>query len=139
MNRAMRRDQLAAAVQTLLEGTPLPAEKHELFDYAHRQGPPGELLAAIGAIADTRYARLDDVGEAVAARQPSFARPEAQEPRPESGAVPGGDSYLDPAPEPGAIRDAPTILEYEQTLVREPAPLGEGIPEKGSSDDAPGA
>jgi hypothetical protein len=40
--------------------------------------------------------------------QPALSAPPAEVPREESDAPPGGDAYLDPNPEPGAVRhDAP--------------------------------
>ena len=102
----VQRAQLAAVAQVVLEGAPLPAERHELVDYARRQAAPDEVLAALGGIPDRSYERLDDVGEAIAPIQPAFASP-APQPRPESGEPPGGDAYFRPAAQPGAVRRKP--------------------------------
>jgi hypothetical protein len=44
------------------------------------------------------------VGEALVPVQPSRPKPDAEPPHEESGAPPGGDAYLDPSAEPGAVR-----------------------------------
>jgi hypothetical protein len=134
----VRRAQLAAVAQVALEGVPLPAPKRELVEYALRQRASYEVVEALDGLPDGTYARLDAVGEALAPTQPAPVRP-VRVPEPESGAVPGGDSYLDPRPTPGEIREQPEVLEYEQSLVREPAAPGEGIPQKGSRDRKPSA
>jgi hypothetical protein len=133
----VREAQLAAVAQVTLEGTPLPAERHELIDYASSQDSPAEVLAALRRIPDRSYERIDDVGDAITPTQPTPSPPAAA-PRPESGEPPGGEAYLDPGARPGAIRDQPAILEYEQQLVREPGAPGEGVPEKGSPAPKPG-
>lgn len=128
----------AAIVQVVLEGVALPAKKRELLAYARRQQTPAQALAALEGISEREYQTIDEVGEAIAQTQPAIGPRPAHEPKPESGEVPGGASYLDPRAEPGAVRDEPTILPYEEQLVREPAPVGDGIPTKGSKDRKPG-
>jgi hypothetical protein len=123
----MQPHRTAAVAQVVLEGVPLPAGREELVEYARAQRAPGAVLAALERISDKRYEYLDDVGEAIVRCQPSFA-PTKREPAPESDAVPGGEAYLDAGADPGAIRDEPDVLPYEEQLVREPAPVGEGIP-----------
>jgi hypothetical protein len=135
----MQPHQRAAVAQVVLEGAPLPAEKAQLVAYARRQKAPADVVAAIERIEDRSYTHLDEVGEALVPHQPPAAPRRPRMPQPESGAVPGGRAYVDAAPEPGRIRDAPDTLPYEEQLVREPAPVGEGIPEQGSKDTAPGA
>jgi hypothetical protein len=105
--------QLAAVVQVVLEGVPLPAERSELLTYARRQGAPAEVAIALWSLERRQYGSLDEVGEAIVARQPSCA------------------------PEPSRMRDRPTSLTYEQRLVREPAPIGAGVPQSGSPDERP--
>jgi hypothetical protein len=133
----MRPQQLAAVAQVVLEGVPLPAEKQELLDYAERQSAPPEVRAALAALPKRSYEYLDEVGEEIAAAQPSFSPPRVQRPSAESGAPPGGAAYVDASAEPGSIRDEPEVLPYEEQLVREPAPVGEGIPSAGERDLAP--
>lgn len=97
---------LSARIQTLLEGVPLPAGKRELLAYAKRQGDDPEAIARLRELPDARFRSLDDVGEALDPVQPCFAPPRPNAPRPESGTVPGGKTYLDPSPESGAVRSA---------------------------------
>lgn len=127
----------AAIVQVVLEGVPLPAKKRDLLAYARRQQAPPEALAALERIPEREYEAIDEVGEAIAQAQPSRGPKPAYEPEPQSGEVPGGEAYLDAGAEPGAVRGEPTTLPYEEQLVREPAPVGEGIPKKGSKDRKP--
>lgn len=98
--------QTAAEIQVLLEGVPLPATKAELVDYARREDPEGARL--LEALPDRDYRSLDEVGEALAPVQPSRAQPEAAVPREESDLPPGGETYVQPHSESGAVRhDAP--------------------------------
>ena len=98
--------QTAALIQVVLEGVPLPASKAELVDYARREDPDAARL--LETIPDREYRSLDEVGEALAPVQPPRSQPEAAVPREESDKPPGGDAYIDPHPEPGAVRhDAP--------------------------------
>lgn len=129
----------AAIAQVVLEGVALPAERGELLEYARRQRAPASVLAALAAIPARSYERIDDVGEAISATQPSFAPPPVHQPQVESGELPGGPAYLDGAPEPGAIREPPRILPHEEQLVREPAPVGESAPKKGTPSRKLGA
>jgi Protein of unknown function (DUF2795) len=98
--------QTAVLIQVLLEGVPLPATKAELVEYARREDPDaGRLLEALP---EREYRSLDEVGEALAPVQPPRSQPEAAVPRQESDQPPGGESYVKPHPEPGAVRhDAP--------------------------------
>ena len=98
--------QRAAEIQVLLEGVPLPATKAELVDYARREDPDSAHL--LEALPDREYRSLDEVGETLAPVQPSRSQPQAAVPREESDLPPGGDDYVAPHPEPGAVRhDAP--------------------------------
>jgi hypothetical protein len=132
----MQAHQVAAVAQVVLEGIPLPAGKKEIVEYARGQSAPATVLAALERIPEQEYERLDAVGEAIVPREPLHAA-KAREPRPESGAVPGGEAYADAEAEPGGIREEPEVLPYEEQLVREPAPVGEGIPKKGSKAPMP--
>ena len=91
-----------AELQVVLEGVPLPAQKEELLAYARSQDrASAERLAALP---EREYRSLDEVGEALAPVQPSRPRPDAERPHEESSAPPGGDAYVDPNAEPGAVR-----------------------------------
>jgi uncharacterized protein DUF2795 len=92
----------AAEIQVVLEGVPLPAKKQELLEYARSQDQAA--AQQLAGIPDREYRSLDEVGEALAPVQPTAPDPDAVRPREESGQPPGGDSYLDPHPEPGAVR-----------------------------------
>jgi Protein of unknown function (DUF2795) len=98
--------QATALIQVVLEGVSLPATKAELVDYALREDPDAARL--LEALPDREYRSLDEVGEALVPVQPLRAMPEAAVPREESDLPPGGDDYVNPHPEPGAVRhDAP--------------------------------
>lgn len=86
----------------MLEGVPLPAKKRQLIDYAREQDEAA--ATELQRLPDKEYRSLDDVGEALAPVQPERPTPDAQKPHEESGLPPGGDSYTDPHPEPGAVR-----------------------------------
>jgi hypothetical protein len=98
--------QRAAEIQVVLEGVALPATKAELLEYARRQ--QADAAREVETLPDKEYRSLDEVGEALAPVQPPWIEPHAEVPREESDAPPGGDAYLDPNPESGAVRpDAP--------------------------------
>ena len=100
--------QQAAYVEALLEGVPLPATKETLLAYAREQDGGAEAAQLLERIPDREYEALDDVGEELAPAQPESGESDAELPRDESGDPPGGDEYLDPDPESGAVReDAP--------------------------------
>ena len=95
----------AATLQTVLEGVPLPAGKRTLIRYAREQRADGRLLTRLEQLPDREYRSLDEVGEELAPVQPSWPRPQAEVPEPESGKPPGGDAYVDAAAgETGAVR-----------------------------------
>jgi len=98
--------QAAAEIQAVLEGVHLPATKAELVEYARREDlDAGRLLEVLP---EREYRSLDEVGEALMPVQPSRSQPDAALPREESDLPPGGESYVRPHPEPGAVRhDAP--------------------------------
>jgi Protein of unknown function (DUF2795) len=113
--------QRAAEIQVALEGVKLPASRDELVRYAQTQEP--SLAAELQALLPERtYEALDDVGEALAPVQPPPLTAEPQ-PRSESGGPPGGEDYLNPSPQAGAVRDdAPPdnppsrVLEQQSAL-----------------------
>jgi hypothetical protein len=107
--------QRAAQIQALLEGIPLPATKAELVAYARREDP--DAARELETLPDREYRSLDDVGEALAPVQPSRSQPATPVPHEESDQPPGGDAYVDPHPEPGAVRhDAPPSNPPQRTL-----------------------
>jgi hypothetical protein len=110
--------QRAAELQALLEGVPLPAHKRELVAYARSQ----DALVAeeLASIPDREYRSLDEVGEALAPVQPPRSQPEAAVPREESDLPPGGENYVKPHPEPGAVRhDAPAENPPQKALEKQ--------------------
>jgi hypothetical protein len=126
---------LSATAQRILEGVPLPATRAELVEHARRQGAPDSVLAALGQVPDRAYDYIDDVGEQLAPVQPERSASEQKRvPHPESGRVPGGSAYTDSRARPGAIREAPKILEYEVALVRN---AGGETPDKGAPAPRP--
>jgi hypothetical protein len=115
--------QRSAELQALLEGIPLPASRSDLLDYARSQD--ASAAAVLEALPDGDYDRLDAVGEALL-RPPRPPRPGSQRPpRPESGKPPGGDDYLNPSPESGAVRPSaprthpPQMVLEEQTQLQQ--------------------
>ena len=109
---------VAAEVQVLLEGVPLPATKRELVEYARSQD--GEAARELEALPESEYRSLDEVGEALAPVQPPRSQPDTAVPREESGEPPGGDAYVEPHPEPGAVRhDAPAPNPPQKTLEKQ--------------------
>jgi hypothetical protein len=113
-----------AELQVVLEGVPLPAGKSELLEYARGEDP--EAVRLLESLPDHEYRSLDDVGEALAPVQPQQRDKDAALPREESDAPPGGDDYVDPNPEPGAVRhDAPPWNPPEKTLEQQTKTLQE--------------
>jgi hypothetical protein len=110
--------QIATLIQVVLEGVPLPATKAELVDYARSEDPDAARL--LEALPDREYRSLDEVGEALAPVQPPRSQPEAAVPREESDLPPGGENYVKPHPEPGAVRhDAPPSNPPQETLEKQ--------------------
>ena len=99
----MTTTQASAELQVLLEGIDLPASRRQLLDYAQRQDGGGRFISALERLPDREFATLDEVGEEFLSVQPSSAGG-ADLPRAESGEPPGGDAYVEPHPEPGAVR-----------------------------------
>jgi hypothetical protein len=102
-NAACVSSQRAAQLQVVLEGVPLPATKQELIAYAREEDE--SMAADLDTLPDREYRSLDEVGEMLAPAQPSAQRPGPPAPHDESGEPPGGDAYLNPNPEAGAVRD----------------------------------
>jgi hypothetical protein len=107
----------AAEVQVVLEGVALPAQKRQLIDYARTQDETA--ARQLEQLPDREYRSLDEVGEAIAPVQPSWAQPDVQRPREESGKPPGGDAYLDPHPEPGAVRPSAPASNLPQQVLQQ--------------------
>jgi len=97
--------QRAAELQALLEGVPLPAMRQELVDYAERQPGGDGFRAELERLPDREFGALDEVGEELVAVQPEHSRSDHRDPRPESGAPPGGEAYTDASAEPGWVRE----------------------------------
>jgi hypothetical protein len=95
----------AAELKTVLTGVTLPAQKSELLEYAVQQRAEPPLLAALRSLSDEKkYESLDDVVEDLLQVQPRRVDAQPHEPKTESGKPPGGGSYTEQDPEPGAIR-----------------------------------
>ena len=108
----------SAQVQVLLEGVPLPAKKKELVDYARTQD--ARVAETLQSLPDREYRSLDEVGEQLVSVQPSWPQPDAEVPREESGQPPGGDAYLDPNAQPGAVRpSAPSSNPPKKALQKQ--------------------
>jgi Protein of unknown function (DUF2795) len=117
-NRVSVDTRLAAEMQVLLEGVPLPAHKRELVEYARSQD--GDAARHLESLPDREYRSLDEVGEALAPVQPPRSQREAAVPREESDLPPGGENYVKPHPEPGAVRhDAPPSNPPQNTLEKQ--------------------
>jgi Protein of unknown function (DUF2795) len=117
-NRLRVDTRLVAELQVLLEGVPLPAHKRELVEYARTQG--GEAARHLASLPDREYRSLDEVGEALAPVQPPRGEREDAVPREESDAPPGGENYVKPHPEPGAVRhDAPPDNPPQRALEKQ--------------------
>jgi len=105
-NHATVTMQEAAELQVLLEGVELPAQKRRLIAYARQEDP--DAAQRLQQLPDGEYRSLDEVGEALTKVQPTPLPDEAQTPHEESDLPPGGDDYLNPHPQSGAVRhDAP--------------------------------
>jgi hypothetical protein len=105
----------AAEIQVVLEGVPLPAQKRELVHYARTQDE--DAARTLESLPDREYGSLDDVGEGLAPVQPAWSQRRNEMPREESGRPPGGDDYVDPNPESGAVRpSAPANNPPQKTL-----------------------
>ena len=109
--------QRAAELQVVLEGVSLPARKRELIDYARSQDKSAG--AELQRLPDREYTSLDEVGEALAPVQPASTDRGPRQPREESGEPPGGDAYLDPHPEPGAVRPSAPASNPPQKALEE--------------------
>ena len=107
----------AAEIQVVLEGVDLPAGKQELVAYARSHDE--QAAAALQALPEREYRSLDEVGEALNPVQPSPPQPPAQLPREESDLPPGGDAYLDPHAEPGAVRPSGPASNPPQKVLDE--------------------
>ena len=106
--------QRVAEIQVVLEGIALPATRDELVAYARRED--SQAAETLRQIPEGEYDRLDAVGEALR-RTSVLQRVIPSLPQPESGKPPGGDDYVNPNPEPGAVRpSAPGTKPAQETL-----------------------
>jgi hypothetical protein len=95
----------AAELKGVLVGVSLPASRPDLLAYAVQQHAEPALLDALRTLPDgTTYDSLDEVVEKLLQVQPPEPSPDGREPHEESGEPPGGESYTEPDPEPGAVR-----------------------------------
>jgi hypothetical protein len=109
--------QRAAELQVVLEGVPLPAKKRDLIEYARTQDESA--VTDLQSLPDREYSSLDEVGEALAPVQPARPEPVPQQPHEESDLPPGGDAYLDPEAEPGAVRPSGPASNPPQKALEE--------------------
>jgi hypothetical protein len=107
---------IAAELQVVLEGVPLPASKQELFAYAQSQGADQRLLAALRSVPDREYGFIDEVGEELASVQPPWEQPQPQTPSGDSDAVPGGPDYTRVPSDTGQVRDVEQGVEQQSEL-----------------------
>jgi Protein of unknown function (DUF2795) len=95
----------AAELKSLLVGISLPTEKPELLAYAVQQHAEPAFLGALQTLSDEKkYESLDAVVEDLLQMQPPRVEPKPDEPHEEAGQPPGGDSYTEQDPTPGAVR-----------------------------------
>lgn len=94
-----------AALQTVLEGVRLPAERRALVQYAAGQGATPPQLGLLARLPDEEFGTIDAVGESLLRVQPEYETPVPHEPKEESGAPPGGDDYTNPSPVSGFVRE----------------------------------
>jgi hypothetical protein len=104
----------AAQIQVVLEGISLPASRDALIRYARSED--AEASRELERLPERDYDTIDAVGEALTHIQPA-RRERERLPKPESGRPPGGDAYLRPFPESGAVRNvAPPANPPQKTL-----------------------
>jgi hypothetical protein len=60
----------ASAIQSAIEGMPLPARRDEIVEYAEVEGAEDDLLAALRALPDREYENAEEVSEALRPAQP---------------------------------------------------------------------
>src|SRR3954453_19662263 len=109
--------QRTSELQALLQGVDLPANKQDLITYARAQDE--QAAGELTALPNREYRSLDEVGEALSPVQPSSGQPPAQLPHEESDTPPGGDDYLDPNAEPGAVRPSGPASNPPQKALEE--------------------
>jgi Protein of unknown function (DUF2795) len=84
----------AAELKSTLIGVTLPAERPQLLEYAVQQRTEPRLLDGLRTLPeDKTYESLDQVIEEILHVQPARLEPDAEEPKEEAGAPPGGDAY----------------------------------------------
>jgi Protein of unknown function (DUF2795) len=107
---------IAAELQVVLEGVPLPAAKQELLHYAQSQDADERLLNALRSVPDREYSYLDEVGEALTHVQPVRVRLQPRTPSEDSDAVPGGEDYMRTPTDTGRVRDTDRAVEEQKQL-----------------------
>jgi uncharacterized protein DUF2795 len=104
-------------IQVLLEGVPLPATRAMLVEYAASEDRDAAQILQ-QRLPDQEYDRIDEVGELLLGKtNPPYAPP--QLPVPESGKPPGGDDYLRPFPQPGAVRKSSPKAKPQSKILEE--------------------
>lgn len=102
-------------IQALLEGVPLPATRLMLVEYAAAEDADAAQLLA-QRLPEQDFDRIDLVGDLLLGTV-TAPHPPTPLPVPESGKPPGGDDYLRPFAEPGAVRrSAPKSHPQSQVL-----------------------
>ena len=67
-----------SALESLLEGMPLPARRDEIVDHAEVEGADDDLLAALRALPDREYETLDEVTETLRPIEPNPGAPDRE-------------------------------------------------------------
>ena len=111
--------QRVSEIQVLLEGVPLPASRAMLVDYAASEDRDAAQVLR-ERLPDEECDRLDKVGELLRGAVTS-PHPPTPLPGPESGKPPGGDDYLRPFPEPGAVRESAPKSHPQSQVLQEQA------------------
>jgi Protein of unknown function (DUF2795) len=93
-----------AALQVVLEGISLPAERADLLDYAARQEATPLQIGMLHRLPERAFDTIDEVAETLVRVQPLREHEVPHSPGEESGAPPGGDAYTRTHTESGAVR-----------------------------------
>jgi hypothetical protein len=128
--------QRAAEIQAVLEGVRLPATRDDLVRYAASED--ADAAAVLSRLPDRSYERINEVGEELLRVQPRPPAP-VPVPRPESGAPPGGDDYVNPSPRSGAVRDAPGGYSVADRLKEQSEQVAKQAKQQADSPAVPSA